>query len=246
MAIIANIYQKVTTMVDEFYSKLRKEYEGSLVKTKIAKSLDENAKEYLYRLAKEGFIEYVSWGWYFIGTDTNDFMEFIGKDKNLKIIAGQSAASFWNYDFVHRDSYTILVNDKSYMEAMKQFVKLRGWDVGISYSNILPMYVKKGNLLIEDLEPTIFDCIDRWAFLDAFSVVYVQRKKIDLIKLVKENYWRRIPKSDIRTGQILGYGFKKLNQAIKKNTFPAYKTNLKDTFITRSIDESIERVIEFA
>jgi len=56
------------------------------------------------------------------------------KDKNFKVISAQTAASFWNNDFVHRDVYVLKVKDRSYGKALKEFAKKKGWNVEAEYS----------------------------------------------------------------------------------------------------------------
>lgn len=233
-------------MLQEFYSKLKKEYEGSLIRTKTAMAFDRNAKEYLNRLAKEGLVERVTWGWYHIPRSENDVWEFIRRDKNFKVVVGQSAASFWNKDFVHRDICTILVNDKSYGNALENLARARKWNVDIIYSKDLLEYEKVGNIYLERLDQNIIDCIGRWAFLDAFATIYEQRRKINLKKFMEKNYWKRIPNSNARMGPIIAYGFRRFNEAGSKKMFPEINGTLRDDFLRRTIDEAVERVIEFA
>jgi hypothetical protein len=233
-------------MLDEFYNRVREKYSGSLVRTRTTRTLDENAKEYLNRLAKEGSVEKVAWGWYYIGDDAKDVWKFLENDKNFKVVIGQSAASFWNHAFVHRDVVTLYVKDRSYGKALERFSKKKGWKVETYYSGDVQEYVKVGKLNVQKLEENIIDCASKWAFVDAFATIYENRRRIDLEKIAKDYYWNRLPGSDTRIGQVLGYAFRKFNDALKKEVFPSYRTRLPDKFVRRTIDEAIEKVIEFA
>ena len=115
------------------FSKKLKLYEGSLVSVKSVKGIEPNAKEYLNKLSKEGSIERVKWGWYWVTAEVKDVWDFLEKDQNFKVVSAQTAASFWNNDFVHRDVYVLKVNDKSYGKALKEFGKKK---VGILRLNI--------------------------------------------------------------------------------------------------------------
>ncbi len=231
-------------MLMEFYSKLAEEFKGSLVRTCAVKEFNKNAKEYLHKLSRKGLVERVAWGWYFVKDNMIDVWDFLSRDKTFKIIVGQTAASLWNNDFVHRDVYTILVKDKSYARALENFSEKYGFKIEVSYSDNLPRYVKMGNLYVEDFTESIIDCLNRWAFLDAMAIIYEQREKINVGKFVRRYYWKRLAGSDIRIGQVLGYGFKKFNEETKRKIFPGYRISLKDKFVRRTIDEAIEKVVE--
>lgn len=233
-------------MLDEFYTELRSKYSGSLIRTRTAKALDENAKEYLNRLAKEGLTERVTWGWYYVGDDAKDVWRFLENDKNFKVVIGQSAASFWNHAFVHRDVVSLYVKDRSYGKAVERFSKEKGWKVESYYSEDAPEYVRVGKLNVQKLEDNIIDCASKWAFIDAFATIYENRKKIDLEKIAQKYYWNRLLGSEIRIGQVLGYAFRKFNDAMHKEVFPSKRTRLPDKFVRRTIDEAVEKVIEFA
>ena len=230
--------------LQQFYEKLRK-WEGGLVKVETVKSIEPNAKEYLNKLSKEGKIERVVWGWYWIPDEIKDVWDFLAKDKNFKIISIQTAASFWNYDFIHRDVCVLKVTNSSYGKALIEFCKKRGWNVVVK--RIKPSevkFTKIGNLFVETIEDTIIECIKNWAFMDAFATLYVNREKINLGSLYNKVYWKRISGTNIRIGQALKYGCYKTNELIKKSLFPVKGKKLKDEFIRREIDEAIERVVE--
>jgi predicted transcriptional regulator of viral defense system len=232
----------------QFDRKLKKEYRGSVVKVNTIKDLEPNAKEYLNKLAKAGYIDRVTWGWYWIPDEYKDFFDFLKKDKNFKVLSGQSAASFWDYDFVHREIHCLKVGDRSYKKALETFAKSKGWEVEVDYIRDISEsnYVKRGGIYVETREKTIIECLQRWAFLDAFAVLFTHRNKIKLEDLNKRAYWTRIERSDVRVRQVLEYGACKLYQLLGEPKFKTRKITLKDEFIRTDIDEAIERVVEFA
>ena len=76
------------------FNKKLKPYEGSLVRVKSVIGTEPNAKEYLNKLSKEGSIERVKWGWYWVPTDVKYVWDFLEKDQNFKVVSAQTAASF--------------------------------------------------------------------------------------------------------------------------------------------------------
>ncbi len=234
--------------LDQFNKKLRKEYKGSLIKVNKIKDIEPNAKEYLNKLAKAEYIERIVWGWYWVPDDYQDFYDFIKKDKNFKILSRQSAASFWNYDFVHREIYNLKVGDRSYKKALETFAKGKGWEVEVDYvGDISDMnYVKRGGIYVETREETIITCVQRWAFLDAFAVLYTNKNRIRLKELYRRAYWKRIARSDVRVKQALEYGTYKFYQSMGEKIFRTRRTTIKGEFIRNNIDEAIGRVVEFA
>lgn len=227
--------------LQNFYKKL-KERRGSLVKTKFLK--EKNAKEYLNRLAKTGSIDRISWGWYWIPAKIKDKLDFLAKDKNFKVIVAQTAASFWNADFVHRDVCIVKVRNKSYAKALEEFSKKKNLKIKVEYVKDKIDYVRIGKLSIEKVEDSIIDCMQKWAFIDAFATLYANRKKINF-KSLKKDYWKRMPKSSIRVGQVLGYGCYRLNSLAGEKLFPVKKAKLEDKFIKEEVDEAIEKVVEY-
>ena len=228
----------------EFNRKL-KPYQGSLVSVKSVKAIEPKAKEYLNKLSKEGSIERVKWGWYWIPTEVKDIWDFLEKDKNFKVVSAQTAASFWNNDFVHRDIYVLKVKDKSYGKALKEFGKKKGWNLEVKYPKDVSKvkYRKIGNLLVEDIEENVIECLQKWAFADAFASLYENKDKINLDRLYKESYWKRISKTNVRAKQALEYGFHQLEE-MGGVEFPHREAKLEDSFVRREIDEAIERVVE--
>jgi hypothetical protein len=228
----------------EFNKRLRSS-KGSLVRVNSVKGVEPNAKEYLNKLSKEGLIERVKWGWYWIPTKVKDVWDFLEKDKNFKVVSAQTAASFWNHDFVHRDIYVLKVKDRSYGEALKEFAKKRGWTFEVEYSKDPSeiKYRKIGKLLVEDIEENVIDCLQNWAFADAFATLYENRDKINLNRLYRKSYWKRISKTNVRAKQALEYGFHQLEE-LGGVEFPHRETKLEDDFVKREIDEAIEKVAE--
>lgn len=235
----------MSNYLKEFHEKLRK-WRGSLVRVKSIKSIEPNAKEYLNNLSKEGLIERVKWGWYWVPTKIKDIWDFLEKDKNFKVVSSQTAASFWNYDFIHRDIYVLKVKDKSFGKALKEFAKSRGWNIKVEYLTDFSKvkYKKVGNLLIEDMEDSVIECLQNWAFIDAFATLYTNRDRIKLDKLNKKSYWKRISKTDIRIRQALEYGCHRINELSGKELFTARESKLEDDFVRREIDEAVEKVVE--
>jgi hypothetical protein len=228
----------------EFNEKLRL-FKGSLVKVKSVKDIEPNAKEYLNKLSKGDLIERVKWGWYWVPAKIKDVWDFLEKDKNFKVVSAQTAASFWNNDFVHRDVYVLKVKEKSYGKALKEFARKNGWNIEVEYlkdPNKIK-YRKIGNLLVEDIEENVIECLQNWAFTDAFATLYENRDRINLNRLYKESYWKRISKTNVRVKQALEYGFHRLGE-LSGVEFPHRETKLEDDFVKREIDEAIEKVVE--
>jgi len=228
----------------EFHGKIRN-LEGSLVRVKSIKCIEPNAKEYLNKLFREGLIERVKWGWYWVPTEIRDIWDFLEKDKNFKVVSAQTAASFWNNDFVHRDVYVLKVKDKSYGKALKEFAKKKGWNVEVEYSkdSSKMKYRKIRNLLIEDIEDNVIVCLQNWAFIDAFATLYANKNRINLDRLYRESYWKRVSKTNVRVKQALEYGFHQMGE-LSRMKFPHREIKLEDDFVKREIDEAIEKVVE--
>jgi len=225
----------------EFYKKLNK-YESSLIKVGSIKSLNIHAKEYLNKLAKSGKIEKIAWGWYYITPkkEPATALEFLARDKNFKVVVDQSAASFWNQDFVHRNAVTIAVNSLPYKKALESFVKRRGWNISIEYDKKLDKikYRNLGNLLVEDRERTIIECMKRWAFIDAIAVL-AANKNLSFQRLMKDSFWIRISGTDTRVKQAIEYSVYKLFKTGGR------KVDIKNEFIRAELDEAISKVSEF-
>lgn len=231
--------------LQRFHEELAREWKGSLVKVNTAKKIEANAKEYLNKLAKAGYIERVKWGWYWVPDKVEDPWDLLEKDRNFKVVAAQSAASFWNNDFVHREVIALKVDDKSYAKALKEFGSKRGWNFVLEYADLSKIrYRKFGNLFVEEIEDSIIDCIQNWAFIDAFAILYSNRRRVRLKQLLERAYWKRISKTNVRARQALEYGCSLVNKSLGKNIFSVREPKLEDMYVKREIDEAIERVVE--
>jgi hypothetical protein len=230
--------------LQKFGQRLRP-FRGSLVRVSSIKEIEPKAKEYLNKASKEGIIERIKWGWYWVPTEIKSVWDFLAKDKNFKVVSAQTAASFWNNDFVHRDIYVLKVKDRSYGEALKAFAKKKGWNIEVQYSKdpSKMKYRKVGSLLVEEIEENIIECLQNWAFADAFATLYENKEKINLKRLYKESYWKRISKTNVRAKQALEYGFHQLEEEAGVE-FPHREAKLEDDFVRRGIDEAIEKVAE--
>ncbi len=232
-------------MLKKFYDKLYKNFKGSLVTYNHVKNIDKNAKEYLNQLADKNKIDEIITNWYYIKDNFKDEIDFLSKDKNFKIISGISAASFWNYEFIQHNVCRVLVNNKEYAKTLEKFSEKHNLKINVIYSKNLPKYIKADNLLIETIEYCIIDCLTDYAFIDAFSTIYEQKKDINLENLLKLSYHKTLPNSNIKLNQILYYAFNKFNEISERRIFADYNVNLKDHFIKRSLDEAIEKILDF-
>ena len=232
--------------LQEFSKRLRP-FKGSLVRVSSVRKIEPRAKEYLNKASKEGAIERIRWGWYWIPAEIKSVWDLLEKDKNFKVVSAQTAASFWNNDFVHRDIYVLKVKDKSYGKALEAFAKKRGWNIEVEYSKDPSKikYRKIGNLLVENIEENVIECLQKWAFADAFATLYENKGKINLNRLYEKSYWKRISKTNVRAKQALEYGFHHLEQ-LGGMKFRHRETKLEDDFVKREIDEAIEKVVELA
>lgn len=226
--------------LEQFYKGLA-EWKGSLVKVSYLEQ--PNAKEYLNQLAKAGAIEKVSWGWYWVPAKVKDFWDFLRRDRNFKVVAGQTAASFWNNDFIHRDMYLVKVKDSSYGKALEAFAETKGWKVVIEPFGE-EKYTEIDGIYVETLEDCIIECMQHWAFADAFAVLYENQSKGVFPKLAERSYWKRVSKTDIRVRQALSYGCYRLNELQGHKIYPVRRTNLEDAYVSREIDEAVEKVVE--
>ena len=217
-------------------------WKGSLFKVEHVE--EPYAKEYLGKLVKAGLVERVSWGWYWIPGKAGTFWDFLRGDRNFKAIAGQTAASFWNNDFIHRDVYVVKVKDSSYGKALVAFAKARGWAVVVELVKEDDTYVKSDGVYVEAIEDCVIGCMQRWAFADAFAVLYENRKKSLYPCLAEKSYWKRISKSDVRVRQALSYGLGRLNVLARQDIFPVGRTSLGDSFVVKEIDEAVEKVVD--
>jgi len=230
----------------EFYSKLKK-YRSSLVKVSTAKKLDKNAKEYLVKLAKQGVIEKVAWGWYYIKPKKDvSALEFLHQDQNFKIVVSQSAASFWNQDFVHRETLNIVVDDRPLKKVLETFAKKKGWQFSVEYNKDAHKlkYEKIKKLSVEGPNEVIIECVKNWAFVDAIAVLVVNKNKINWHKLSKKSYWTRISGTNVRVRQAIEYVAYQLNKKTDSR-FDAKKITINNNFVRQELDEAVEKVLEF-
>ena len=70
------------------------------------------------------------------------------------------------------------VKDKAYGKALKEFGKKKGWNFEVAYSKDASKikYRKIGNLLVENIEENVIECIQNWAFADAFATLSENRQ----------------------------------------------------------------------
>lgn len=220
----------------EFRERLKK-HMGSLVK--VASVKDPYARQFLGELARGGAVERVAWGWYYVPSNREpaSAMEFLAADRNYKVLTGQTAASFWNGDFIHREVVSLAVEDPSYKRALEAFARRRGWSVEADFDKDARKIPHKriGALLVEDREHAIVDCMQRWAFVDAVAAMSPRSPGE---RLRREAYWTRISGTDVRVGQALEYAAHRLFEAGRD-------VRISDDFVREELDEAIERVKQF-
>lgn len=219
--------------LERFYGELQKHWAGSLVKVEHLQH--PHAKEYLHQLAEQRLVERVAWGWYWVPAEVRDAWDFLSRDKNFKVVAGQTAASVWNGDFVHRDVYVLSVTDASYGRALAAFGEHRGWAFSVEVSARPPAYTRADGLLVEAPEEAVVDCMRRWAFMDAFAILQ-GHPGIDVAGMPKRHYWQRLPGTTMRLGPALEYGIARLQGRKGKA--------LADGYVAQEIDEAVEKVME--
>ena len=229
----------------EFHREL-KGYEGSLIKVSSAKRMNRNAKEYLAKLVRKGAVERAAWGWYYIKPRKSaDLLGFLRQDRNFKAIIGQSAASFWNHDFVHRESLSVIVDSLSFRKALESFAKKKGWEIAVDYSKNPRKsgFARIKGLSIERPGISIIECMKKWAFVDAVAVLASWKDRIDWKRLARDSYWSRISGTGVRVRQAIEYVASMLK--IKAKNFRPRKTRIKDSFVRQELDEAVEKVMEF-
>lgn len=223
---------------ERFRDRLRR-YEGSLVR--VASIPGPNAKHYLAKCAKEAAIEKVVWGWYYIPPrkEPETPFDFLAQDRNFKVITGQTAASFWNADFIHRDTVAVSVDDPSYGRALDAFFEKRGWkaDVAVVEQARKIKHRVVNGLRVEEAGRAAVDCVKRWAFVDAIAVL-AAHPELPFRKLAEETSWARIPRTDVRVRQALAYAAHRLFNAGRK-------TRIRNAFVRGELDEAIDKVKEF-
>ena len=217
----------------ELRRQLKADWAGSLVKVSNIKV--PYAKEYLNKLSKKGKIERISWGWYWVPSKLKDVQEFLRKDKNFKVLANQTAASYWNHDFVHREILIVKVNEKTYAKALEKFAKKREWSVHAIYTHKQPSYVSFNGLRIETMEQSIISCLKSYAFEDAFATIHVNRHKIKIDEIGRRHYWELLPHTKVRIGSILAYSWARMSGG--------HARRIGDDFVRRTVDDALAKVI---
>ena len=230
--------------LDAFRRRLEQKWKGSLVSTSEARETDPNAKKYLSQLVRQGQIEKVVWGWYWVPADCDGFFEFLAKDRHFKVLHKQTAAAYWSGDFIHRDQFAVAVQDSSYGRALEKFAASQGWKVRVEARTFARAeYRAVGGLYVEALEETIADCVKEWAFMDAFASLHQNCKTIDWSR-ISQHYWERIPRSNTRVGQVVKYGASIIGREAGSNSYSQTRARIDDDFVRRQVEEAAERVVE--
>ena len=231
----------------QFGSALKEKMDGSLFTVKDAAQIDVRAKEYLYRLGKLGEVRRAYWGWYYIPEEHKDVWEFLAKDRGFKVLIKQTAASIWNYDFVHRNVYRLAVEDASYKKALEGFGEEKEWIFEVEYCDKIPYeYREVDGLMVEAPEPCVVDCAADWAFLDAFAVLYFRKDDTSFEKIRKLARWRRVSGTDIRVWNAIKYGCNLFNEQTGRKVFNVKATRLEQDDVKELVEEAVEKVMEFA
>jgi hypothetical protein len=233
--------------LDEFKARLARDLSGSLFSLSYVQKIHPRAKEYLYRLSKNDKVKRIGWGWYWIPTSYKDAWEFLAKDKGFKVIIKQTAASIWNYDFVHRNIFHLAVNNQSYKKALEAFAKVMGWNFEVEFHRKIPYeYKRVDGLFVEALESCIVSCLAEWSFIDAFAALYFRRKEVDFNKLKILGRWKRIAGTNLRVWSLIKYGCKLFNEHFGRKIFRVKAVEIKQEEIRELVSEAVERVVEFA
>ena len=233
--------------LQQFSAELKKTWDGSLFTVKDAAHIDVRAKEYLHRLGKLGEVHRVYWGWYYIPEAERDVWSFLGGDKGFKVVVKQTAASIWNYDFVHRNVYRLAVEDRSYKKALEEFGKEKGWIFEVEYHDEMPYaYREVDGLLIEAPESCVASCIADWAFMDAFAILYFRRDEVSLNSIRALGRWKRISGTNTRVWSAVKYGCNLFNTHVGEGVFDVRRTSLRQEDIKELVEEAVEKVVEFA
>jgi len=239
---------KVTeTNLAQFSSALEKRWIGSLFRVEDARAVDARAKEYLHRLAKQGKVESIYWGWYYVPQDQKDIWDFLESDKGFKVLIKQTAASIWNGDFVHRNIYRLAVEDVSYKKAFESYGRKMDWILEVEYHQRIPYeYTQRDGLNIETQESNLVSCMGEWAFLDALATLYFRRHEISFPKLRKLARWKRVSGTSTRVWNTIQYSCNLFNQKTGKRIFNVRSSKLRPSELPELIEEAVDRVIEFA
>jgi len=229
-----------------FNETLREKWKGSLVSTKEAVAIEPRAKEYLHRLSKLGLIERISWGWYYVPAKEEDVWSFLKNDKGFKVVIKQTAASLWNYDFVHRNVYRLAVTSSSYKRALERFAETKGWLFEVEYHKKIPYeYVKVDGLFVESPESCLVNCVAEWSFLDAFALLYFRRNEVSLKKVKGLSRWKRIARTDTRVWSAVRYACQLFNERLGKRLFKVRRREFSGE-VKQLVEEAVEKVLDFA
>jgi len=232
--------------LQDFRSALRRKWAGTLFSVSDAQRIDERAKEYLHRLSRAGEVQRIHWGWYYI-PEEGDAWDFLARDKGFKVVIKQTAASIWNYDFIHRDVYRLAVEDRSYKNALEALAEEVGWVFEVEHHDKIPYEHRKvDGLFIEAPESCTVSCVSEWSFADAFATLYFRKDDIDFDKLKRLGRWKRISSTDMRAWTAINYGCSLFNKHVGKNTFKARSRDMKREDVRELVEEAVEKVAEFA
>jgi len=233
--------------LESFRAALANGWAGGLFRVRDVEKVHPRAKEYLHRLSKRGVVKRVGWGWYYIPEEYRDPWDFLVRDRGFKVVIKQTAASVWNYDFIHRDIYRLAVEDRSYKRALEGFARQMDWNFEVEYYNKVPYeYMRVDGLFVEAPESCIVSCMSEWSFVDAFAILYFRRDDVDFDKLRRMAGWRRISKTDTRVWTAVKYGCSLLNEKLGKRVFRVRSTDLKHDDVRELVEEAVKKVIEFA
>lgn len=229
--------KNIRAYLEEAYRAIR-EQEGSLAKVARVRGVP-HAKEYLSKLAAEGTIERAAWGWYYAPPPRppSSVFEFLARDTNFKVVAGQTAASFWNGDFVHRETVVLTVDDPSYKRALEAFAEKRGWRVSVDHDEDAQEIPRRriGGLWVEDRVSAIVHCMQRWAFLDA--VATLSKPSVEHVR--KRAYWARVSGTSVRVGQAVEYAAHRMYGLGRE-------VAIAEASVREELDEAVEKVMELA
>ena len=233
--------------LESFRVALANGWTGGLFRVRDVEKVHPRAKEYLHRLSKRGVVKRVGWGWYYIPEEYRDPWDFLARDRGFKVVIKQTAASVWNYDFIHRDIYRLAVEDRSYKRALEGFARQIGWNFEVEYYNKVPYeYKRVDELFVEAPESCIVSCMSEWSFVDAFAILYFRKEEIDFEKLKRMARWKRISKTDTRVWTAVKYGCGLLNEKLGKRVFRVRSIDFKHDDVRELVEEAVEKVIEFA
>jgi len=228
-------------------SALKRKFNGSLFNVKDAAQIDARAKEYLHRLGKSGEVGRAHWGWYYVPEEQKDVWDFLVRDKGFKVVVKQTAASIWNYDFVHRNVYRLAVENRSYKKALERFGEERGWIFEVEYYDKVPYsYREVDGLFVEIPESCLVNCVAEWAFLDAFAILCFRRDEISFGMIRELARWARVSRTDARVWSAIKYGCSLINTRLGERLFDVRSTSLRQEDIRELIEEAVEKAVEFA